>query len=60
MNIETIISIATAVSVAASAIAALTPTPEPGTKLAMVYKIIDYLAINLGKAKDKGKSKNEL
>ena len=39
----------------ASAIAAVTPTPKAGTVLAKVYGIIDLLALNIGKAKDKGK-----
>lgn len=39
----------------ASAIAAVTPTPKAGTILAKVYGIIDLLALNIGKAKDKGK-----
>ena len=39
----------------ASAIAAVTPTPKAGTVLAKVYVIIDLLALNIGKAKDKGK-----
>ena len=39
----------------ASAIAAVTPTPKEGTVLGKVYKIIDLLALNIGKAKDKGK-----
>ena len=39
----------------ASAIAAVTPTPKAGTVLAKAYGIIDLLALNIGKAKDKGK-----
>lgn len=38
----------------ASSIAAITPTPQKGTILAKVYGIIDLLALNIGKAKDKG------
>lgn len=38
----------------ASAIAAITPTPAPGTKLAKVYALIDLLALNVGKAKSTG------
>jgi hypothetical protein len=38
----------------ASAIAAITPTPKAGTPLAKVYAVIDFLALNIGKAKDKG------
>lgn len=39
----------------ASAIAALTPTPKAGTPLAFAYKILDVLALNIGKAKETGK-----
>jgi hypothetical protein len=38
----------------ASAIAAATPTPKKGSKLGIVYKFIDILALNVGKAKDRG------
>jgi len=44
----------TAVVTLASAIAAATPTPAPGTTFAKFYAIIDFLALNFGKAKDKG------
>lgn len=44
----------TAVVALASAIAAATPTPAPGTVLAKAYAVIDFLALNFGKAKDKG------
>ena len=37
----------------ASAIAVITPTPKAGSFLAKAYKIIDILALNVGKAKDK-------
>lgn len=37
----------------ASAIAALTPTPKDDVWIGKIYKIIDLLAINIGKAKDK-------
>lgn len=47
------VSIVTAVVTLASAIAAATPTPKAGTFLAGVYKVIDLLALNFGKAKDK-------
>jgi hypothetical protein len=45
----------TAVVALASAIAAATPTPATGTPLAKLYAIIDFLALNFGKAKDTGK-----
>ena len=35
----------------ASAIAALTPTPKDDVWIGKIYKIIDLLAINIGKAK---------
>ena len=41
----------------ASSIAAIVPTPEKGSILSKVYGIIDLLAINIGKAKDKGVKK---
>ncbi len=44
----------TAVVALASAVAAATPTPKKGSALGKAYKIIDFLAFNFGKAKDKG------
>ena len=38
----------------ASAITAATPTPKKGSFLAKVYSVIDWAALNVGKAKDKG------
>ena len=38
----------------ASAIAAATPTPKKGGFLAKVYALIDWGALNIGKAKEKG------
>lgn len=49
--------IVTAAIALASAIAAVTPTPKPGTVLAKLYTVIDFLAINIGKAKDDGAKK---
>jgi hypothetical protein len=45
--------VATALVALCSAIAAATPTPAAGTTLAKVYSIIDFLALNFGKAKQK-------
>ncbi len=45
----------TAAVTLASAIAAITPTPKEGSFLAKVYKVIDTIALNIGKAKDSGK-----
>jgi hypothetical protein len=47
------LGIFTAVVTLASTIAAVTPTPKKGSKLGVAYKLIDLLALNIGKAKDK-------
>jgi hypothetical protein len=49
------VNLATAVVALASAIAAVTPTPKEGSAWAKIYKVIDLLSINIGKAKDKNK-----
>ena len=54
MDIASIIQIATLVIAAASAIAAITPTPKDDALFARLYKIVDLFALNIGKAKDKG------
>ena len=46
-------NVVTAAVALASAIAAITPTPKPGTVLAKVYAVIDFIALNIGKAKNK-------
>jgi hypothetical protein len=43
----------TATIAAFAAIAALTPTPKDDTWAGKLYKIVDWLALNVGKAKDK-------
>lgn len=52
-NKEQLFGAVTAVIAAASAIAALTPTPKDDTLIGKAYKIIDWLALNIFKAKDK-------
>jgi hypothetical protein len=42
-----------AVVSSASIISAATPTPKSGSFLAKAYAVIDVLALNIGKAKDK-------
>lgn len=49
--------VVTAVIALASAIAAITPTPKDGSILAKAYNLIDLIALNIGKAKDKGDPK---
>lgn len=41
-------------SVAASAIAAVTPTPSPNSPWGKLYKVLDVLALNVLHAKDTG------
>ena len=49
--ITDIANTATAVISVASVIAALTPTPKDDEWMAKLYRFIDILAINIGKAK---------
>lgn len=52
-NLYDYMNIITAVIALASAIAALTPTPKDNVYIASLYKIVDLLALNILKAKDK-------
>jgi hypothetical protein len=52
-NVDSILFAVSAVVAAASAVAALTPTPKDDAFAAKAYKVIDWLALNVGKAKDK-------
>tara|TARA_B100001059_G_C17688395_1_gene503594 strand:+ start:686 stop:874 length:189 start_codon:yes stop_codon:yes gene_type:complete len=52
-NVDSILAALTAIVAAASAVAALTPTPTDDSLVAKAYKIVDWLALNIGKAKDK-------
>lgn len=47
------VSIVTAVVTIASTLAAVTPTPKEGTLRAKFYRLVDFLAVNVGRAKDK-------
>ena len=53
-NLFDILMYATAAVTACSAIAAVTPTPKDDQAVACAYKVIDMIALNFGKAKDKG------
>lgn len=46
-------SVITAAVTLASAVAAVSPTPKKGTRLAKAYSVVDLLALNIGKAKQK-------
>ena len=52
-NWESIGHALTAIVTAASCIAALTPTPKDDPIAKAAYSILDTLALNIGKAKDK-------
>jgi hypothetical protein len=52
-NKEELFTVLTTIVAAASAIAALTPTPKDDTLVGKAYKIVDWLALNVMKAKDK-------
>lgn len=46
--------VVSAVIAAASAIAAVTPTPKDDTVIGKMYRVVDLLALNFGRAKEKG------
>lgn len=52
-NVDSILFAVSAVVAAASAVAALTPTPKDDSIVAKAYKVLDWVAFNVGKAKDK-------
>ena len=52
-NKEEIIAVASSVVALASLVAALTPTPKDDSWVGNAYKIVAWLALNVGKAKDK-------
>ncbi len=49
-----LVGLVTLIVTIASLIAASTPTPKDDEWMAKFYKFIDMLALNIGKAKDKG------
>ena len=56
---DQIINALTAIVTGASALAALTPTPKDDTFLGKVYKLVDWLALNVGKSKETGKEEKK-
>ena len=52
-NWDSILAVITSVIAAASAIAALTPTPKDDNFVKKLYWLVDLFALNIGKAKDK-------
>jgi hypothetical protein len=47
------IEVALAIHAAASAICALTPTPKDDEILGKAYKVLEFLALNIGRAKQR-------
>jgi len=52
-NKEELIAVASSVVALASLVAALTPTPKDDSWIGKAYKIVVWMALNVGKAKDK-------
>ena len=50
--IERAVTFATALVTVASVVAAMTPTPRDDTVLGQLYKVLEILALNVGRAKD--------
>ena len=53
-NKEVLFAVVTAVVTLASLIASLTPTPKDDRWVGKLYKLVDLLALNVGRAKDTG------
>lgn len=52
-KIQQYIEVALAIHFAASALCALTPTKKDDEILGKIYKVLEFLALNIGKSKDK-------
>lgn len=52
-NWEQVGIIITSIVAIASAVSAMTPTPKDDGIVKKLYKVLDLLALNVGKAKDK-------
>ena len=51
---KTWLSAVGSVVIAASVLTSITPTPEPGTRLARIYRYVELSALLFGRAKDRG------
>ena len=54
-NVEVLIVIVTGIITLASLITAGTKTPDPDTKLGKAYKVVEWLSLTIGRAKENGK-----
>jgi len=52
-NFTKYIEVALAIHAAASAICALTPTRKDDDILGKIYKVLEFLALNIGRTKDR-------
>jgi len=53
MNVVELIAYVTGIIAIASLVSAITPTPKDDILIGKLYKLVDLLALNIGKAKDK-------
>lgn len=51
-NWDVLLQILTGTVAVAAAIAALTPTPKDDSVMAIIRKVVDFLALNVGNAKN--------
>ena len=52
-KLETVVAFALALHAAASIVVAATPTPKDDNILGKIYKVIEFFALAIGKAKQK-------
>ena len=50
-----IVAVVTLIITVASIVAAITPTPKDDAWIGKLYKLVDLLALNIGKAKQRGR-----
>ena len=55
--LSNIIGLITLIVTVSSIVAAITPTPKDDVWIGKIYKLIDLFAFNVGKAKEKARSK---
>jgi len=53
-HVPDLIQVAALIVAAAAAIAALTPTPDDDSMVAKIKKVVDWLGLNFGHAKNAG------